>query len=211
MDTPDDSVRPRTESSNMSTIVGCSTRTKIAFALLSTAWIGLAPFCAAEAQQYVASRPTADEVRWHREFVRLYDAGRMGEAAAAAENLERSLQGTKDAQGWYILGNDYNAVRRWQAAIGAINQSLALLPDNAPAINSLGVSYQGLGRNDLALQLYRRSAALGNDVALRNANELLQSRARATPAPGTSPNDLADRVRAAQELEHLRRCGTYSC
>jgi len=162
---------------------------------------------AAETQRYVAPKPTVQEVHWHQEFVRLFDSGDMRAASVAADNLEQALQGINDAQGWYILGNDYNAIHRWKSAISAFNHSLTILPNNAYAINGLGISYQGLGRNDLALNLFRRSAALGDNVAQQNANALLQEQAGAA-----QPSyNMGDKVRAAQEQENLNRCGKYSC
>nr|WP_321983414.1 hypothetical protein [uncultured Lichenicoccus sp.] len=77
--------------------------------LAAAACLGGSGTCNADGQRNVAPRPTAAEAHWHREFVRLFDAGHTHQAAFAADNLERALQGLDDAQGWYILGNDFNA------------------------------------------------------------------------------------------------------
>lgn len=176
--------------------------------LATAACLAGAGTCDAQVQHYVAPRPTADEVHWHHEFVRLFDSGHTHDAAAAAENLEHSLQGLNDAQGWYILGNDWNAIAEWDRAVNAFKRALALQPDNAAIINNLGMAYKGLGKYDLAMASYRRAAALGDDRARKNANELSQALA---PPPRRAGPDMGDRIRAAQEQENLRRCGTYSC
>jgi hypothetical protein len=43
----------------------------------------------ANAQGYVAPKPTAQEVHWHQEFVHLFDAGHTHEAVVAASNFNR--------------------------------------------------------------------------------------------------------------------------
>ena len=79
----------------------------------------------------------------------------------------------KDALGWYYLGRTKYNEDRFEEAIAAFEQCLKLEPRNVKAQDDLGLSYQGLHRNEEAMAAYRTAIAWQADAAVKNPGPLL--------------------------------------
>ena len=74
--------------------------------------------------------------------------------------LRRSLQSdSRDPQAWYYLGRTKYSESQFPEAIEAFAQCLKLEPHNPQAENNVGLSYEALGRRDLAIQAFENAIA----------------------------------------------------
>ena len=64
-----------------------------------------------------------------------------------------------DAQGWYYLGRTKYSESQFPAAIEAFERCLKLDPKNTLAEYNVGLSYEGLGQKDEAIQAYQNAIA----------------------------------------------------
>ncbi len=79
----------------------------------------------------------------------------------------------QDALGWYYLGRTKYNENRFEEAIAAFEQCLKIEPRNVKAEDNLGLSYEGLNRNDEAMAAYRTAIAWQADAAVRNSGPYL--------------------------------------
>ncbi len=113
--------------------------------------------------------------------------------------LTKSLDwNPKDSEGWYYLGRiKYNS-NRFDEAIAAFQKCLALDPGNVKAEDNLGLSYEGLGNAEAALEAYRKAIEWQAQVAAKNpgpwinAGSLLVEKDR--------PEEAIPMLRAAIEI-----------
>lgn len=80
----------------------------------------------------------------------------LGDFHDADKWFTKALQwAPNDVQGWYYLGRTKYNENRFEEAISAFQRCLKLDPRNVKAEDNLGLSYEGLGRNDDAAAAYR--------------------------------------------------------
>jgi tetratricopeptide (TPR) repeat protein len=88
----------------------------------------------------------------------------LDDSADADKWLTRAVEwNPKDADAWYSLGRTKYTENRFNEAIHAFEQCLALDPKNVKAEDNLGLSYYGLGRTSEALAAYRTAIAWENE------------------------------------------------
>jgi tetratricopeptide (TPR) repeat protein len=75
----------------------------------------------------------------------------------------------KDALGWYYLGRTKYNENRFEEAISAFEQCLALDPKDVKAEDNRGLSYEGLNQADKAIAAYRNAIAWQAGAAAKNA------------------------------------------
>ncbi len=68
------------------------------------------------------------------------------------------------------LGNVYNLLKHWDAAIAPLQRAIALNPSHAMAHNNLGSALAGLGRDTEAAACFERALALKPDYAEAASN-----------------------------------------
>lgn len=79
---------------------------------------------------------------------------------AADKWLTLSLKwAPKDAQGWYYLGRTKYSESQFPEAIEAFEQCMKLEPRNILAEYNVGLSYEGLGQSNEAIQAYQNAIA----------------------------------------------------
>src|SRR6516164_9315064 len=100
--------------------------------------------------------PTTDALR--DEAYRRYQAG---DAATAARLCQQLLQqDPRCAEAVYLLGVTSQDANQWGQALDLYGRAVALAPDNAVFVNTLGEAHLTLGRPADALECFRRAAAL---------------------------------------------------
>jgi len=78
-----------------------------------------------------------------------------------------------DALGWYYLGRTKYNENRFEEAIAAFERCLKLEPRNVKAEDNLGLSYEGLNRNEEAMTAYRAAMAWQADAAVKEPGPML--------------------------------------
>jgi tetratricopeptide (TPR) repeat protein/glycosyltransferase involved in cell wall biosynthesis len=95
--------------------------------------------------------------------VRRYQAGKIAEAEQLCCDL---LQQQPDRfEGWHLLGLMRHQQQRYEEAIVAYRQVVALKPDHYETYNNLGVALQELKQIDAAIAHYEKALALKPDYA----------------------------------------------
>lgn len=79
----------------------------------------------------------------------------------------------QDADAWYLLGRTKYNENRFEEAIHAFQQTLALRANDIKAENNLGLSYQGLNRAEEAKGAFENAISWQKDSPLRNAQPYL--------------------------------------
>jgi Flp pilus assembly protein TadD len=88
------------------------------------------------------------------------DQSLVGDLMSADQLLTRSVAANpSDAEAWYYLGRTKYTENRFEEAVHAFQQCLALEPRNVRAQDNLGLSYAGLGRADDATAAYEAAIA----------------------------------------------------
>ncbi len=77
-----------------------------------------------------------------------------------------------NAHNWYVFGNAYGNLRQNEKAVEAYNKAIGMNPRFAEAYNNRGVVEEDQGRWDYAYADYKRAVALGDDLAVKNAENL---------------------------------------
>ncbi|HEY9774831.1 MAG TPA: tetratricopeptide repeat protein [Planktothrix sp.] len=98
---------------------------------------------------------------------------------------------------WYIYGNDYGALQKFDRAKQAFKNAIAGNPRFGEAWSNLGLMYELTNDNKNALACYQKGGALGDQAGQYNARTL-QSRINAKNAPrvvsrGGSASNLISR------------------
>lgn len=109
---------------------------------------------------------------------RIYEAQKQ--SAKAADAFRKSVDGllrfTKDnpnySDGFYLLGNAYFKLLRFNEAIDAYKKCLALAPRFARARFTLGVSYLEKGSKQLAMEQYNQLLSIDQSLAERLKAEI---------------------------------------
>ncbi len=110
----------------------------------------------------MASPPLAAQSRFDQAFrdaTELHKAGRLADAALRYEAL--AVEQPKNAQLLYLLGAAYVQLSRGREAIPALERSLELRRDFAPAVDALGTAWIHAGEPAKALPYFRRAAKAG--------------------------------------------------
>jgi tetratricopeptide (TPR) repeat protein len=98
----------------------------------------------------------------------------LGDYVDADKWLTRSLRDMpKDSDGWYYLGRVKYNENRFEEAASAFQQCLKLDPKNVKAEDNLGLSFQGLGRNEEASTAYQAAIAWQADVLVKNPDPFI--------------------------------------
>jgi tetratricopeptide (TPR) repeat protein len=79
----------------------------------------------------------------------------------------------QDADAWYLLGRTKYNENRFEEAIHAFQQTLALRANDIKAENNLGLSYQGLNRVEEAKRAFENAISWQKDSPLKNAQPYL--------------------------------------
>ena len=79
----------------------------------------------------------------------------------------------EDALGWYYLGRTKYNENRFEEAIAAFERCLKIEPRNVKAEDNLGLSYEGLNRNEEAMAAYRTAIAWQADAPVKNSGPYL--------------------------------------
>ena len=103
----------------------------------------------------------------------LHQAGRIADALAIYEKL--LLRQPSDAGVMYLLGTANLQMRRFDEAVGQLDQAIALNKGNAPAYCNRGVALKNLGRLEEALASYDQALALdpASAMAWKNRGSVL--------------------------------------
>ncbi|MFL6306320.1 MAG: tetratricopeptide repeat protein [Candidatus Sulfotelmatobacter sp.] len=114
--------------------------------------------------------------------------------------LSKSVQmDSHNWESWYYLGRTKYNENRFNEAVNAFQQALKLSPMNVKAEDNLGLSYDGLGRQQEAEEAYRK--------AIRWQSQLLQE----DPGPYLDLGILLiDRNRPQDAIPYLRRASQIS-
>ena len=89
-----------------------------------------------------------------KDYVLLGDMASAEHWAKVATELD-----PRDPEAWYALGRIRFTAQRFQEAADCFARSLALAPRSVKAENNLGLSYEGLNRQDDAIAAYRQAIA----------------------------------------------------
>lgn len=97
------------------------------------------------------------------------DYGMLKDFLDADKWLTKSLGwNPNDSEGWYYLGRiKYNS-NRFDEAIAAFQKCLVLDPGNVKAEDNLGLSYEGQGNAEAALEAYRKAIEWQARVSAKN-------------------------------------------
>jgi Flp pilus assembly protein TadD len=107
--------------------------------------------------------------------------------------------GTMNWHYWYIYGNDFGTLQRFDRAKQAFRNAIAGNPRFGEAWSNLGLMYELTNDNKTALSCYQKGGALGDQAGQYNANTL-QSRINAKNAPR-----VASRSGSGSASDLLRR------
>lgn len=125
---------------------------------------------------------------------RANDAGLLRDAAAA---LDRALgEDTTRGEAHFLLGVAYQELRRTDAAIGALERSVAIDSNRPQRLHALAQVYQSAGRNPTTIdRLYQRALELQPALAWIRADyaDFLQARGRREEAEEAYRGALAER------------------
>jgi len=137
----------------------------------------------------------------------------LGDDASAEHWMRRAVgMDERDSDGWYGLGRVLYVLQRFQEAADCFQRSLVLAPRSVKAENNLGLSYEGLNRNDDAVAAYRKAIAwqqsdphpseqplLNLGIVLVHAGQLTEAEGLLKQAAEIAPKD----PRIREELGHL--------
>ncbi len=153
-------------------------------------------------------RPSAvDLENVAKDYVLLGDMASAEHWAKVATELD-----PRDPEAWYALGRIRFTAQRFQEAADCFSHSLALLPRSVKAENNLGLSYEGLNRQDDAVAAYRQAIAWQQDdphpseqpllnlgIVLVHQGKLEETQQLLEKALAIAPND----PRIHEELGHV--------
>jgi Flp pilus assembly protein TadD len=153
-------------------------------------------------------RPSAfDLENVAKDYVLLGDLATAEHWAKIATELD-----ARDPEAWYALGRIRFTMQHFQEAADCFERSLALEPRSVKAENNLGLSYEGLNRQDEAVAAYRRAIAwqqtdphpseqplLNLGIILVHLGKLEEAQQLLVRAAAIAPND----PRIREELGHL--------
>lgn len=129
-------------------------------------------------------------------WVRGVELLERGDAAAACVLLERAVAASSSASGWEALGRASYDSRRYDRAVEAFGELIALAPDSHYGHFALGLSLTRINRFELGVEHLAVAAALRPDRRdyadrLRQARATLRARAQTTARrePGGGPQD----------------------
>lgn len=83
---------------------------------------------------------------------------------------ELSARHPRSPVAWYLLGDAYARLERWEEAVRAFDQALRLKPSFALALNARGVARAGQGRWEEAFEDLERVSAMAPEFADAHAN-----------------------------------------
>ena len=90
----------------------------------------------------------------------------------AARWMSRAIDmDPKDAEIWYSLGRLRYSEQKYSEAVDCFRKALLLAPENVKAENNLGLSYEGLNRQDDAIAAYRQAIAWQHADATSKGSE----------------------------------------
>ena len=97
--------------------------------------------------------PSAEELRYVAEDYALLD-----DYADAERWMQRSLQmDGRDPDTWYGLGRIQYTLQKYPLAVECFKKALTLAPNSVKVEDNLGLSYEGLNREEDAVAAYRRA------------------------------------------------------
>jgi tetratricopeptide (TPR) repeat protein len=98
----------------------------------------------------------------------------VGDLISADKLLTRSVAANpRDPEAWYYLGRTKYNENRFEEAVHAFQQCLALQPRNVKAQDNLGLSYAGLGRSEDAIAAYQAAISWQTQSSDRNPGPYL--------------------------------------
>jgi len=153
-------------------------------------------------------RPSAfDLENVAKDYVLLGDLANAEHWAKVATDLD-----PHDPEAWYALGRIRFTMQHFQESADCFQRSLALDPRSVKAENNLGLSYEGLNRQDDAVAAYRQAIAwqqtdphpseqplLNLGIILVHLGKLEEAQQLLVQAVAIAPND----PRIREELGHL--------
>jgi Flp pilus assembly protein TadD len=153
-------------------------------------------------------RPSAfDLENVAKDYVLLGDMASAEHWAKVATELDPG-----DPEAWYALGRIRYTLQRFQEAADCFERSLVLRPRSVKAANNLGLSYEGLNREDDAVKAYRQAIAwqqtaprpseqplLNLGIVLVHRGDLEEAQPLLEQAAAIAPND----ARIREQLGHL--------
>ena len=123
---------------------------------------------AAAVQRDVEAPPVIDLAAEYRAATAHYAAGRLDEAAAAAQAI---LERDPDHAGALHLAGIAEMRRaNHRVAVELLQRSIAIDPNSAPTHNNLGIALSSLGKKAEAIESFRRAVALDPNLADVHAN-----------------------------------------
>ncbi len=96
----------------------------------------------------------------------------LGDRAQAIGNYEHAVRLGPNAAAYSNLGYAYYSVRRYDEAVAAFKQALAIDPKNVLYHRNLGDAYQRLGQGEAAQAAYRDAIALGERLLQVNPRDV---------------------------------------
>ncbi len=147
---------------------------------------------------------------WHALAVCYSRADNLDAAYRAVSQGEQNgvAAGTMNAHYWYLYGNAFGTLQRYDLAKQAFRNAIAGNPRFGAAWSNLGLMYELTNDNKTALSCYQKGGALGDQAGQYNATTL-QSRINAKNAPrvasrsGSAANLLRQRMRIEFAESHV--------
>jgi tetratricopeptide (TPR) repeat protein len=96
----------------------------------------------------------------------------LGDRAQAIGNYEHAVRLGPNAAAYSNLGYAYYSVRRYDEAVAAFKQALAIDPKNVLYHRNLGDAYHRLGQGEAAQAAYRDAIALGERLLQVNPRDV---------------------------------------
>lgn len=84
----------------------------------------------------------------------------QGESGLRMEAVQRVTHGQNDPQAFYQLGRYYHGQTRYELALEAYRQAVALQPQYVEALTGMGVTHAMLGQYDDALRVLKAAASI---------------------------------------------------
>jgi tetratricopeptide (TPR) repeat protein len=144
--------------------------------------------------------PTSPGV-WHALAQVYSQSNNLDAAYNALSQGEQNCSGagTMNSHYWYIFGNDFAVLERYDRAKQDLHKAIAGNPQFGAAWSNLGLQYEITNDDKTALSCYQKAAALGDNSGRYNA-QTLQSRinaknARTTVSRSGNPNSARDLLR----------------
>ncbi|HEV2334701.1 MAG TPA: tetratricopeptide repeat protein, partial [Stellaceae bacterium] len=123
---------------------------------------------AASLRTDTAAQSVTDPAAEYTAAMAHYTAGRLDQAAAAAQAI--LARNPNHAGALHLAGIAEMARGDHQSAAALLERSAAIGPDSAPAHNNLGIALSALGQPDAAIESFRRAVALDPNLADAHAN-----------------------------------------